>query len=442
MTPKLERIGDAALLRIHEQARLQVEGSEQHKTIYELLEPPAVDRGLCILPPPSPGDVFLDLEGNPYVLDQGLEYLIGAVTLSPEKSYEPQYQGHWSFDRTEEKKAFEDFIAMVMDRWERDPTMHIYHYAPYEPTAIKRLAGRHDVCVDEVDELLRAHIFVDLYQAVRQGLRASVESYSIKSLEPLYGFTRAVPLRDANVALQSYEAVLALGNGRGELGDFLRTIEAYNRDDCLSALRLRDWLEVRRDELGKNVGQELPRPAVQSGKPGIELAARLDEVADVKARLIDPLPGDEAEWTEDHRARWLLAQLLEWHRREEKSAWWEYFRLCRLTDEELQQDNNALGGLVYVGEVDRIQRSIVHRYQFPPQDHAIDRAPDVRDPRTGKGVGQIVAIDDRNRTIDIKRGASSKAPHPTSLIPFDIVESGVLRESLLRIGSCVKDPIL
>jgi predicted RecB family nuclease len=71
------------------------------------------------------------------------------------------------------RKAFETFIANVMDRWPHDPGMHIYHYAPYEPTARKRLAGRHRTCVDELDELLRAEIFVDLFRVVRQGLRAS-----------------------------------------------------------------------------------------------------------------------------------------------------------------------------------------------------------------------------------------------------------------------------
>ena len=97
-------------------------------------------------------------------------------------------------------------VVMLMEQWRKNSEMHIYHYAPYEPTAIKRLVGRHGTCVDEVDELLRAGVFVDLYRAVRQGIRASVESYSIKRLEPLYGFTRAVPLRDANLALQSFEA--------------------------------------------------------------------------------------------------------------------------------------------------------------------------------------------------------------------------------------------
>src|SRR5438132_5082207 len=101
-------------------------------------------------------------------------------------------------------------MAKMIDRWRQDPAMHIYHYAPYEPTAIKRLAGRHGTCVDDVDELLRAGVFVDLYRVVRQSLRASVESYSIKRLEPIYAFTRAVPLRDANVALSTFEAILAL----------------------------------------------------------------------------------------------------------------------------------------------------------------------------------------------------------------------------------------
>jgi RNase_H superfamily len=317
--------------------------------------------------------------------------------------------------------------------------MHIYHYAPYEPTAIKRLVGRHGTCVDEVDELLRAGVFVDLYRAVRQGIRASVESYSIKRLEPLYAFTRAVQLHDANVALQSFEAAMALGNGQEEIGDLLKTVEGYNRDDCVSALRLRDWLEDRRTELEAKSGRALPRPTTKSGEPSEKLTARLQEVRDIMARLVAPLPADETEWTDEHRGCWLLAQMLEWHRREEKSAWWEYFRLCGLSDDELQEDGTALGGLAFVGDVGRIKRSIIYRYSFPPQDHAIDRALEVRDPRTGNNAGEVVAIDERSRTIDLKRGASSSAPHPTALVPCDIVDSTVLRDSLLRIATWVAD---
>ena len=169
------------------------------------------------------------------------------------------------------------------------------------------------------------------------------------------------------------------------------------------------------------------------------MSARLQEIRALAARLLAALPEDEAQWTDEHRAYWLLAQMLEWHRREEKSSWWEYFRLCELSDEELQEDRNALGGLAYVGEVDHIKRSTVHRYSFPPQDHAIDRAHEVHDPRTGHSAGTVVAIDDHNRTIDLKRGTASQVPHPTALVPFDIVGSTVLSDSLFRIASWVAE---
>ena len=437
--PKIERIGDAALLRIREQARLQVQGREEGSLIYELIEDAEEGKGLGILPLPSPADLFLDLEANPYVFDDGLEYLIGMATLPAKSGGEPIYESLWALTRSEEKKAFEAFTAKVMEQWRKNPEMHIYHYAPYEPTAIKRLAGRHGTCVDEVDELLRGGVFVDLYRAVRQGIRASVESYSIKRLEPLYGFTRAVPLRDANVALQSFEAAMALGNDQKEISDLLRTVEGYNKDDCISALRLRDWLEDRRKELEAKKGCALPRPTIQSGEASEKLSARLQEISALAARLLAALPEDEAKWTDEHRAYWLLAQMLEWHRREEKSSWWEYFRLCELSDEELQEDRNALGGLAYVAEVDHIKRSTIYRYSFPPQDHTIDRAHEVHDPRTQHRAGEVVALDDHNRTIDLKRGTASQVPHPTALVPFDIVGSTVLSDSLFRLASYVAE---
>src|SRR5688572_7981245 len=80
--PKIERIGDQALLTIREQARLQLEGRAQGHAVYELLQPPEEGRGLCSLPSPSAGDMFLDFEGDQFAFDQGLEYLFGVVTLS------------------------------------------------------------------------------------------------------------------------------------------------------------------------------------------------------------------------------------------------------------------------------------------------------------------------------------------------------------------------
>jgi predicted RecB family nuclease len=438
--PKIEGIGETALVRIREQARLQVAGREARRLLYELLEPVEAERGLAALPAPTPGDVFLDLEGDPYALNQeGLEYLIGEVTLVEGPDGGPVYQALWSFDRAREKEAFERFIAGVMERRRQYPNMHVYHYAAYEPTAIKRLAGRHGSCVDEVDQLLRAGAFVDLYRVVRQGLKASVESYSIKKLEPLYGFARVLPLRDAALALQAFETVLALGDGRDAAGELVNAIEVYNRDDCLSAAGLRGWLEGQRRELGARLGQALPRPALKEGAPSENLAAHLQEVHAVMGSLLADVPADEAECTSENRACWLLAQMLEWHRREEKSSWWEYYRLCDLSDDELIEDGSAMGGLVYDGEAGCEKRSIIHRYAFPPQDHAIDRALEVRDPRTQQNPGQVIRIDDWNGRIYLKRGVVSQVPHPAALIPYQLVPSQVLRESLLRLGSWVAE---
>ena len=437
LLPKIERIGEAALLHVREQARLQLQGQKEGRLVYELLQPIEEEKGLAALPAPSLGDIILDFEAVPYVFDTGLEYLIGTVTVPEQADAEPNYDSRWSFEPRAEKEAFEQFIEFVMERRKRYPDLHIYHYAQYEQTAIKRLAGRHGTCVDAVDQLLRAGIFVDLYRIVRQALRVSVESYSIKKLEGLYAFARKVSSRDSVVALQAFEAALTLGGSEEGTKDIRETIQAYNRDDCLSALRLRDWLEDRRREIEAINGRVLPRPAAKSGEPSENLAGQLDRVNVVMAKLLSGLPPDRAEWTEEQYGRWLLAQMLEWHRREEKSSWWEYFRLCELSEAELQEDKTALGGLTYLGVVGQEKRSFVHRYHFPPQDHTIDRAHAVHDPRTMKSAGEVVAIDESNLTIDIKRSISSAVPHPEALIPHDVVNSEVLRESLLRLGSSV-----
>src|SRR5262249_2825005 len=303
--PKIERIGEAALETIREQARRQVQGREQGRPIYEPLPLAGERLGLAALPEPSPGDIFFDFEGAPFALDDGLEYLFGIATLHEDSGAAPVYEAIWALDRVEERRAFEQFIAMVTERWARYPGMHIYHYAPYEPTAIKRLAGRHGICVDEVDRLLRAGIFVDLYHIVRQSLRASVESYSIKKLEPLYSFDRATQLQDANFALKAFEAVLAFWARAEHERESRRrdAIQSYNRDDCMSTLRLRDWLEEIRRERERETGQAIARPAAESGDPTEGVAAQLERTIPLVAGLLKDLPEDESEWNEDQGAR-------------------------------------------------------------------------------------------------------------------------------------------
>ena len=437
VTPKIERIGKQALFNIREQARVQLQGRKQERPFYEFLKPIEAERGLAKLPSPSAADIFLDFESAPFAFETGLEYLIGVVTISDETTGTPSYEATWALNRVDEKKAFEKFMTWVMERWGTTPEMHIYHYAPYEQTAIKRLAGRHSCFVGEVDRLLRGGVFIDLFQVVRQGLRASVERYSIKDLEPFFKYTRERALPDAIKARVSLEAFLSLGDTTADLSALRTIIEEYNRDDCLSALQLRDWLEVLRDEVEAQTGEAIPRPAPKESAPSEKLAAESEEVIRLSAKLLTGIPEDATQRKGDEQARWLLANLLDWNRREAKSAWWEYYRLRELSDSELQEDKNALGGLEYIGVVDTVKKSLVHRYSFPPQTHSIDRARSVRDPATGKGVGTIVAIDDPNGFIDISRGATSETSHPKALIACDVVDADELRDSLLRLASWV-----
>lgn len=436
--PKVKGIKDQAFANIHQQARLQVQGREEHRNIYELLLPPEPEKGLCSLPEPSVGDIFLDFEGDRFTFEGGLEYLFGVLKLSNDEADEYVYEHAWAINPAEEKRAFEKFIEMVTERRGRYPDMHIYHYGAYEETAIKRMAGQHSTCVDEVDELLRADVFVDMYRAVKQSLRASVESYSIKKLEPFYQYKRRVNLPDANLALQTFQAVLAFGPGEENLDDIKSAIAGYNRDDCISALGLRSWLEQLRRELEEQIGDKLPRPALKEGKPPENLSEYLQRVHAIEDRLKAGLPDGTEAWTDSQKATVLLADLLEWHRREDKSAHWEYFHRCDFTDEEFITDRATLGGLVYLGEIEKIKNSTIHRYRFPLQDSTIEQAVELRDPKTKDKTGDFYAIDYEALTIDIKRGPSlADIPHPTALVPYEIVPSKVLRESLMQFGDWV-----
>jgi predicted RecB family nuclease len=247
-------------VRVRQQARIQLDGRRAGAPRHETLEV-VEGQGLCRLPEPSPGDVFLDFEGDPFVGTAGLEYLLGWTTGPAQ---EPEYQSRWAFDPAAERAAFEAFIDLVMARWQRFPELHIYHFAPYEPAALKRLMGRYATRESELGRLLRAERFIDLHAVTRQAVRASVESYSLKELEVFYGFEREIPLREASLQRHALERAVELRKRDAVPDETLLTVEAYNRDDCISAMRLRDWLEELRAGLVQ-AGRVIPRPELQEG---------------------------------------------------------------------------------------------------------------------------------------------------------------------------------
>ena len=431
-TTPITDIKATSLTRIREQARIQWEGRVAQRVLYELLDETTPERGLLLLPEPSPGDLFVDLEGDPLAMAGGIEYLIGVTEAGPDRG---RFTAFWGTDRAQEKRAFEAFMEFVKERRAQYPDLHLYHYAPYEPAAFKRLAARHNTCESELDELLRKKVFVDLFRAVQQGVRVSVESYSIKRLEPLYGYVRKADLKDAGSCLVAM-ATWFDRRVRGEVEPRLKeVIAAYNEDDCASTLALRDWLEERRAELEAKRGV-LPRPFDGEGASE-DRAKREAEVVALERALTKSLSEDAHDPTHADHAQWLLAQLLDWHHREEKSGWWEYYRQSDLSEEERIEDPTALGGLVYEREVGPEKRSTLHLYRFPAQEHGVDPSKTVLDPATGKAPGTIHAVDNREHTLTLKRSNDSDAPRPRTLIVNNVVKADAQQESLMRLGRWV-----
>ncbi len=422
----------ASYEKVREQARVQVQGRETGKPVYEPL-PPEPDVGLALLPEPSPGDVFFDFEGDPFVGPNGLEYLFGYQLADDDG--ELCYTGLWALDYEQEKRVFERFVDWLMARWQKYPDMHVYHFAPYEPSAMKRLMGRHATREDEVDRMLRGNLSVDLYRVVRGGLRASVESYSIKELERFYGFARDVSLPEANHALYKVNAPLEQGDPSLIGQQDKDAVEGYNRDDCASTFHLREWLEEVRRELIEG-GAQIERPAPGEAEPSEALSAERQQVEALRARLTADVPADPDERTDEQHARWLLANVLDWHRREEKAVWWEYYRLSESSLEELIDERQAVSQLQFVGHVESPggqAKALVHRYRFPLQDTNLRGGEELRVPG-GDPVGTLEAIDIGKLTLDIKKRRATVNEHPHAVFAHIYVNTNALKNTLLDIG--------
>ena len=421
-------------VRVREQARVQLEGRQQNAPVHELL-PREPDRGLGRLPAPSAGDIFFDIESDPFVGSGGLEYLLGWVVL--DEAGPPRYEHLWAQSAAQERSAFEALIDAVMERWEQYPDLHIYHFAPYEPGAVKRLMGRYATREEQVDRMLRAELFVDLHAVTRQSLRASVERYSIKDLERFYGYARDVTLREASQNLHKLEHALELGQ-LADLPDGVReVVRQYNRDDCVSMVHLRDWLERHREELVA-AGEELPRRVPADGGPSEELDERQQRVHALIVRLLRGVPEQREERSDKQQACWLLANLLDWHRREGKTGWWEFFRLGDLDDVALLDEDLALSGLQFVASDGGTKRAPIHRYRFPAQEMKIGRG-DKLFVHAGKPVGAVVDVEFASRMIAIKKRGDSADFHPTAVFTRQVVPAPEQADALFRLGEWVAE---
>jgi uncharacterized protein len=412
--------------RLAYQANLQLRYRTILSPVFEVL-PLEQDFGFFKLPEPSHHDIFFDFEGDPFVGTTGLEYLFGWL-------YQDNYHELWANNEAEEKQALQIFIDDVMKIRERHPAMHVYHFGAYEPTALKRLVGKYATKEDELDQLLRAGVFVNLHSITRRAIIAGVESYSLKDLEKLHGYLRTVDLRDVGPHKLLYEGLLESGN-IDAIDEHTKTIvRDYNKDDCISTKHLRNWLEEQRAELIKR-GEDIPRPAAGDGAPTENITEHQKRIQPLFDALVRDVPFEKENRTPEQQAKWLLANMLDWYRREKKSFWWEVFRLQELTDEELLEEKDALAGLIFTGKRAQEKKSVVDYYDFPEQETTLNVGNAVK--FKDDDMGTIHSIDFDKRIVGIKKKASAKDIHPTHLICCDFIKDKAKEEAIIRLAEWV-----
>ncbi len=407
-------IGKPSRERLAQQARLQMAERTTGVPTYELLFPQA-GKGLLGLPTPSPGDVYLDFEGDPFAHDgAGREYLAGLWER------DGTFTSWWAHSFEREQTLTEQLIDDLIGRLKADPGMHVYHYAAYEQSALKRLTGRHGTRETELDTLLRGERFVDLYAVVRNGIRISKPSYSIKKLEDFYwGHTRKAgseaEVADAMTSVVEYERFLVEGDEA-----ILASIEAYNRDDVRSTHDLHAWLEERRRELETIHGRQA-RPELKDGTASEEASAAEQAEGALAERLREA-------------GQPLLAGLAGWHRREERPKWWEFFRVGDLDDEMLVEDGSTIGGLSAPRQVGEVKASWLWRYEFEPQECKLsvgNGAIDVDEPHAA--LGTVVELDPVAGFIVLKRSKKTEPAQPRGFGPDGPINVKVLQASIARV---------
>ncbi|ORC01003.1 TM0106 family RecB-like putative nuclease [Mycobacterium persicum] len=445
-------LAPSILGKLTAQAKIQVRQRNTGEPQYEIVDP----QPLALLPEPNAGDLFFDFEGDPLWTadghEWGLEYLFGVLESGPAGAFRPL----WAHDRAQERQALKDFLALVAKRRRRHPNMHIYHYAPYEKTALLRLAGRHGVGEDDVDELLRNGVLVDLYPLVRKSLRAGGESFSLKALEPLYmgARLRAGEVTTAADSITCYAHYCELrAEGRtDEAAAVLNEIEDYNHYDCRSTRELRDWLLMRAWEAGVTpIGIQ---PVADSGR-----VEDHDELAATLATFIGD--GAALERTPEQNVVALLSAARGYHRREDKPFWWAHFDRLNYPLDEWSDSADVFvvaeksvvaawhtpprarkpqRRVRLTGELARgdLKTSVFALYD-PPAPPGISGDPD----RRAAGHAEVVGVDDPGLPTEVvileRTGSDGNTFEqlPFALAPGPPVPTTVLRKSIEATASAV-----
>jgi predicted RecB family nuclease len=379
-------------------------------------------KGFGLLPAPDDGDVFYDIEGDPYH-EGGLEYLHG---LWYRDDGDWTFRAFWAHDREAEGRAVADLLAFLVEHLRRHPRARIYHYANYEIAALRRLTAEHRVGEAAMDQLQRERRFVDLFKVVSGALIASEKGYSIKDLEAFYMEKRDADVATAGASVVFYEKWRETGDD-----DLLAKIHDYNRTDCISTQLLRDWLvrDVRPAGMAWPQLGEMPDAGALSN-----VDAEDAEVEALRARLApvrERLGGAAAD---------LLLDLNFFHKREDKPAWWAIFDRLAQDSEELLDDLECIQGLEAVAPPVKVTaKSFERTYRFPLQETKLraGKKPCVKPAAMPEDI-DLRSIDMDGNTLVLRR-STAKGPLPDrlDLIPAKPIANGALRNAIAAVTDAI-----
>ena len=332
----------------------------------------------------------------------------------------------------EEKAALEAFIDFVFEKKQEHPDLHIYHFASYETTALKRMMGKYATKEQEIDILLRTHVFVDLHRVLKQAIRAGVERYSLKDLESYHGFVREMDLRSLSKIKAQYEFLLESNHFEEITDEMVQAIELYNQEDCFSTQHLHQWLEEEREKLNENE-EVISRPVFSTTEEPEYVSAHLARIQPIYDALMEGVSLDKDERNNIDEAKFLLAHMLDWYRREKKSFYWEYFRLLDLDESELLDEKSALSFLKFTGERVPDKKSFIDTYNFPPQECDIKSGNDLKMEGI-KTKFKVIEIDERQNLIYLRKGPSIAELHPEVLIKDEDISTSKKENQLIEIA--------
>ena len=415
---KVPKMAPETFQNLHTQAHLQVARRKGSEPV-TVLRPHVNGKGFDLLPEPAPGDLFYDIEGNPHYrenAEEGLEYLHGVW-------YRDQFKAFWAHNHSEEEQRLRDLFKFFQQQIERYPGAHIYHYAPYEMTALRRLTIKYSFGEEILDGWQREKRFVDLYAVVRGGIFTSEENYSLKSLEVFYMESRTGSVTTAAGSIIAYNNWrLKRDAGDPAAAEDLRELEHYNQVDCESTEKLRDWLLSLRTGLVESEPAELGYAQTERSLEQAQVIEDFKE--EVQGSALFP------------RLKKALISLGLFHYREKKPQAWAVFDASTKSSEELIDNTDCLAGLQARGISYPVPagRSAERRYSFPPQFTKLSAPASacIALEDGGRKTVQIHELDAKKRRLRLRIGKAS-ANHlkgSLDLLPAFAIHTAVIEKAL------------